>query len=113
MTDRELLELAANACGWRVVTRWEFDGLNVDVGGGATIVKWNPLTHDGAALRLAVKLRLNLIFEEWDGVEYACAVPYRSHQGQDEVVDDDENAATRRAIVHAAAELGKLQSNNL
>lgn len=107
MTDRELLEYAAKACGWRVVTSWGFEGLNVDVGGGATMVKWNPLTNSGAALGLAVKLRLNLIFEEWDGAEYACAVPHRSHQGQDEVIDDDENAAARRAIVRAAAEIGK------
>lgn len=108
MNDREPLELAAKACGWRVVTRWQFEGLNVDVGGGATLVKWNPLTDNGAALRLAVKLRLNLIFEGWDGVEYVCAVLHRSHQGQDEVIDDDADAATRRAIVRAAAEIGKV-----
>lgn len=100
MTDRELLEAAAKAagvviehwnenvpfCGWRAPRAW-----------------WTPLTDDGDALRLAVKLRINLNFEEWDGAEYACTAPHKSHQGQDEVIGDDENAAARRAIVRAAA----------
>lgn len=74
---------------------------------------WNPLDDDSDALRLAVKLRININFEEWDGVEYACAVPRKSHQGQDEVLDDDENAATRRAVVRAAAEIGKAMKSKV
>jgi hypothetical protein len=115
MTDRELLELAAKAAGYEV--RWHdafecfvhVKPFNLDnpptLAGQRTV--WSPLTDDGDALRLAVKLRLNINFEEFDGVEYACAVPHKSHQGQDEVMDDDENAATRRAIVRAAAAIGE------
>ena len=98
MTDRELLEYAAKAAGLDHLWVVEIDGISQN---------WNPLTDDGDALRLTVKLRLNLIFEEWDGVEYVCAIPHRSYQGQDEVIGDNETADTRRAIVRAAAEIGK------
>jgi hypothetical protein len=96
MHDIRLLEAAARAAGlpW---DQWVIDGDD----------SWNPLTDDGDALRLAVKLRLNVNFEEWDGAEYACAVPHNSHHGQDEVIDDDADAAARRAIVRAAAALLK------
>ena len=92
MTEIQMLEAAARAAGlpW---DQWVNDGC----------ADWNPLEDDGDALRLSVKLRLNLNFEEWDGAEYACAVPHKSYQGQDEVIGDDENAAARRAIVRAAA----------
>ena len=53
-TDRELLELAAKAAG-RV---WHWDGgvLVLDDCAPAECSAWNPLTDDGAALRLAVTM---------------------------------------------------------
>ena len=53
-TDRELLELAAKAAGYEYAKH-----------GGYIVVdgipgNWNPLTDDGDALRLAVKLRLSI-----------------------------------------------------
>ena len=84
MTDRELLELAAKAVGKRYV-----DGESWDEDAG-----WNPLTDDGDALRLAVKL--SLLCD--DDVQYA---PVNVWEGQ------DPYAATRRAIVRAAAEIGR------
>lgn len=108
MTDRQLLESAAKAAGHAIYTARQAErdaaghgGVGLWLASGHTC--WNPLTSDSDALRLAVRLRLNLNFEEWDGAEYACAVPHKSHQGQDEVIGDDENAAARRAIVRAAA----------
>lgn len=59
MNDRELLELAAKAAG--IETRPQYAsmengyGLNVKPG-----YYWNPLTDDGDALRLAVKLEMCL-----------------------------------------------------
>lgn len=104
-TDRELLELAAKAAG--VDCEWLDGWRGPVIGRGMASRCWLPLEDDGDAFRLAVKLRLNVIFEEFDGVEYACAVPSKSHQGQDDVIRDDELAATRRAIVRAAAAICK------
>ena len=90
MTDRELLELAAKAAGLEVVT--------------PTMLKygqWNPLTDDGDALRLAVKLRIRFA-----GMgERACAFIGLREFWEDE--GSDPYAATRRAITRAAAEIGK------
>ena len=87
-TDRELLELAAKAAGMNYAH--ELCGYYSDPEFNE-VVQWNPLTDDGDALRLAVKLWL------LDEVSVMNA-QYES---------DDPYAATRRAIVRAAAELGR------
>jgi len=109
MTDRELLELAAKAAGsnfkWFKVKQWKnmkgkigpyryFTG-TVDVYGSHHTKPWNPLTDDGDALRLAV--RLNLLY----GKVFSRGVA-KSHEDGDDIY-----AATRSAIVLAAAEIGK------
>jgi hypothetical protein len=66
---------------------------------------WNPLTGDGDALRLAVKLRINLHVCESDAMTTAYAEG--AIQGASVDFMDDPYAATRRAIVRAAAEIGK------
>jgi hypothetical protein len=95
MSDKELLEAAAKAEGhaypWVLPAR-----------GGER--PWNPLTDDGDALRLAVKLVMTI--EQWsEGHVY---VGYR-HPGnfEHERHRKDPLAATRRAIVRAAAEIGR------
>ena len=85
MTDKELLELAAKAA-------WDaMDNQMIESG-------WNPLTDDGDALRLAVKL--NLFNTRSKGYEWPDAELFARHE-------DDPYAATRRAITRAAAEIGK------
>ena len=87
MTDRELLELAAKAAGYvELQFDSKIDGLT-DYEGWI----WNPLTDDGDALWLAVKLKL-LGGNYFDSCQFETGDPY---------------AATRRAIVRAAAEIGK------
>jgi hypothetical protein len=107
MTDREYLELAAKAAG--IEGEWEehplFDGR--DTSGiyvvGHTFL-WNPLTDDGDALRLAVKLRLPIR----DGLNGTVETGNeRSGRPIWELCGDDPLAATRRAIVRAAAEIGR------
>jgi hypothetical protein len=84
MTDREMLELAAKAASYQVVFD-EYGDARLDGD------HWIPLTDDGDALRLAVKL---MEFEPYKSRGYLPCV--------------QENAAnTRRAIVRAAAEIGK------
>lgn len=112
MTDIELLELAAKAAGY---TKWELLGesaLTVYRSDG-TQFAWNPLADDGDALRLAVKLQLNVCNEHVSaGVAYCIGsdeivlAQCISGTDEDEVIDADY-AATRRAIVLAAAEIGK------
>lgn len=97
MTDQQLLELAAKAAGIEVYwcdsnsCFWLADESDSFV----------PLDHDGDALRLAVKLMLdvsvNLDFVQVWGADFNVR----------ESNDNDPYAATRRAIVRAAAEIGK------
>lgn len=103
MTDRELLELAAKAAG--IELRWHPDGTAYsdsrckDYWG-----VWNPLTDDGDALRLAVKCNLDIELQE-DCV-FANGFEVQNHQ-LFEWHKDDPYAATRRAIVRSAAEIGR------
>lgn len=95
MTDRELLELAAKAAGYDFITVEEHDtGDWIAAWKGQESIDWNPLTDDGDAFRLAVKLQLLDIHDVgiapvnvWEG-----ECPY---------------AATRREIVLAAAAIGR------
>jgi hypothetical protein len=109
MTDRELLELAAKAAGFgdpqtghicwteseyppksrKQGALWNY------VGHMDTAELWNPLTDDGDALRLAVKLNIlkNAYLESWIAQEVGKGL--------------DWYAATRRVIVWAAAEIGR------
>lgn len=101
MDDRELLELAATAAGIQgAYRRSEASGhWGVDVG-DLDGVFWNPLVDDGDALRLAVQLGIDLqhfvvgrMVEAWRHPYHACGEDY----------GEDPSAATRRAIVRAAA----------
>lgn len=100
MTDRELLELAAKAAGMKILG-W-LDGVP-DVGCARNIVWWNPLTDDGDALRLAVKLELKISHRTVDvdvsRGNASASVYVPTYSGREE--------ATRRAIVRAAAEIGR------
>jgi len=106
MTDHELLELAAKAAGYDV--RWhEIFGCFVHVGpfnitnpptmAGQRLV-WVPLDDDGDALRLAVKLRMQI--DILDRSVYALAMNGAK-------VCELDRAAVRRAVVRAAAEIGR------
>lgn len=119
-TDRELLELAAKAAGIDLV--WndaECPGYYSDWHGLPQWEYWNPLVSDGVALRLAVKLAIEVHLcsvafqpnrntfrvrarfdgpgDRWFAEEYG---EYIRH-------NVDPYAATRRAIVRAAAEIGR------
>ena len=102
MTDRELLELAAKAAGIKI---HEGDSEPPE---GFESRGWNPLMYDGDALRLAVKLDMCFGIAPHrvapDKVSLAVAPGggevQQKHSG-------DPYAATRRAIVRAAAEIGR------
>ena len=96
MTDRELLELAAKAAGMYFDKYQECWYEN----GEMSRPTWNPLTDDGDALRLAVKLRL--ILKNRDDLADAYSMEY-----SEKTLPADPYAATRRAIVRAAADIGR------
>ena len=105
-TDRELLEMAARAAGIDLYAVWgefgHFEGYrNGSLAGDA----WNPLTDDGDALRLAVKLNLSADFFD-DAICVGCVPNDNEALQLMEPVGADPYAATRRAIVRAAAALG-------
>jgi hypothetical protein len=95
MADRELLELAANAAGI------EIDPIDA-AHEPEDWCNWNPLEDDGDALRLAVKLFLTIGvsdgFTDVLSERKGCTEPHST---------TNSYAATRRAIVRAAAEIGK------
>ena len=102
MTDRDMLELAAKAAGIEI---------EMTVGGLPWLASgkrpWNPLTDDGDALRLMVRLRLEPRFidnSHSNGAEPS-RVTLHNVAGIVENIDDDPLAATRRAITRAAAEI--------
>jgi len=102
MTDRELLEWAAKAAGMVIHWNAKREQFFHDYCDGLTD-EWNPLTDDGDALRLAVKLELSV--STWGN---AVSVWQRiGDTSTYETTGKDRMASTRRAIVRAAAEIGK------
>jgi hypothetical protein len=95
MTDLELTEMAAKAHGGIQIER-DNDGWTEYWCSGNP---WNPLTDDGDALRLAVKLRIDTGFV---GQQVAANMAVQGPGG-------DIYANTRRAIVRAAAEIGRMK----
>lgn len=114
MNDRELLELAAKAAGIEVKrSRLDDPGEkdllifanrpNIE---NSIYVGWNPLTDDGDALRLVIRLKMDICWNENEGPWEVNVWP-RKGTGSNEDPCKDLYAATRRAIVRAAAEIGK------
>lgn len=99
MTDRELLELAAKAAGIRV--EWNSYHRKHATTDRCENGWWNPLTDDGDAFRLAVRLRM--VVEVGGGA----TLVYMNDPGVAEDHGADPYAATRRAIVRAAAAMAK------
>lgn len=112
MTDRELLDLAAKAAGWMPNNNWKWseraEAFRYCLGGDW--VEWNPLTKDGDALRLAVKLQLNICAHSLPHAINVVVYDGRGINASESLADVrlptiDPYAATRRAIVRAAAEI--------
>jgi hypothetical protein len=107
MTDREQLELAAKEAGYE----YRYNEGRMHMGHGPNFIHtnkgyedWNPLDDDGDALRLAVKLEMCIDLAQegdhtFDHLGLKAKAVYHDKQ--------DPYAATRRAIVRAAAEIGK------
>ena len=115
-TDRELLEAAAKAAGIEL-RYWAESQESFNLALTEPRRWWNPLADDGDALRLAVRLDFAVIVNRVDEkttVEagYSPATDgrrwFHEHYG-----GTDPLAATRRAIVRAAAVMGENKNGNL
>lgn len=98
MTDKELLELAAKAIGGKYLASC------ISMDGGNNYDDWEPLIDDGDALRLAIKIGALIEINEAYALSY-CHAKFTQRMIVDHGYDSD--AATRRAIVLCAAEIGK------
>lgn len=102
MNDRELLELAAKAVGHAID---RIDAMHEPEDWAC----WNPLTDDGDALRLAEQCSLTVCM---DGIltVSACDECRKDEFFVTQSIHEcggSRITATRRAIVRAAAEIGK------
>ena len=97
MTDRELLELAAKAAGYNYSWSERYECAVIWSDGDKVKKFWQPHVDDGDALRLAVKLHMQVSI-----TTESCRAETLPVLGV-MVNDNDEFAATRRAIVMAAA----------
>lgn len=116
MTDREILELAAKAAG--ISLQWGNYTNSPDYMSDGYHQPWNPLIDDGDALRLAVELGISItpypIYNENERHSVIAKQRRKSDTMREtnptevvEIYGGDPCAATRRAIVRAAAEVGK------
>lgn len=130
-TDRELLELAAKAAGFGEPKKGAVCWVEAEYprnsgkhgalwnyfGNSDTAELWNPLTDDGDALQLAVKLSLSVVpYPIYQPEKHSVVVKQRRQSDTMreanptqvmELYGDDPYAAVRRAITRAAAEVAK------
>jgi len=105
MDDRELLELASRAAsmpveGWTIKPELGMRFVDEDHNFARY---WNPLTDDGDAFRLAVTLEIEIVYRpDW---ARASSDRYQGFLVYEFLID--RKAATRRAIVRAAAKIGE------
>jgi len=113
MTDRELLELAAKAC---CLVHVDYSGVDYDGRWGIMLVdgigrrtqNWDPLNNDGDAMRTAVACSLGVsIVNNSERTDVVTFLPNQALIGVCEWHENDRSSATRRAIVRAAAEIGR------
>ena len=108
MTDRELLELVAKAQGWfdyptdsiEQGNYWHTDREKAPFDPCFPKEYWNPFADDGDALRLAVKIYM------FDGSLFDLFLKFRLEEVRVDGSRSDEEIV-RRAIVRAAAEIGR------
>jgi hypothetical protein len=98
MTDRELLEAAARAAGIQLRFLSTGSGPVPFSDGPWRVGEWNPLTDDGDALRLAVKIGEPFV------VRTSCVTTMGGlREDFNPAMPDDDLRAVRRIVVRAAA----------
>lgn len=113
MIEHELLELAAKAAGYEYIKPLdEYEGnLGLQVGSTNPMrtYTWNPLEDDVDALRLAVTLNMKVSIPVQKDNRIN-VITFRNSMVNVIEKRNDAITATRRAIVRAAAEIGRKQA---
>jgi len=109
VSDKELLRLAAKAIGIGPVCTYEKRRNCLRIGSRESYSVWKPLNDDGDAMRLAVNLGIDVNHGGSGVVAERRAVFNFPEVGVCEGFTSSEQVytATRRAIVRAAAEIGR------
>jgi hypothetical protein len=124
MNDKELTKAAALGVGYALFPEWDCAEKGIFLGQGCDgdLQRiWNPLDDDGDALRLAVLMAKYGAFHiDIYHSQTSCRVTPKdttendvygvcwNNKAPEGCTDEfNQNAATRRAIVRAAAEIGK------
>lgn len=108
MSDKRLLEKAAKAAGMNLGEIFVFTSAEKWVGWRDqhnTMRGWNPLANDDEALRLAVKLQIDIEWECMQDEASMCA--YRRSKEGSYFTALEAPSDYRRAIVRAAASIGE------
>lgn len=111
MNDCELLWWAAKAAGFPLSSEWDCaaEGRGIIIGrGNGDLRSWNPLDDDGEAFRLSVMLQISVMSNI---VRYEVSTIALTLAGifiKECMLSKSADVAARRAIVRAAAELGRL-----
>ena len=116
MTDIEMMELAALAAGYVIESytasgaAWVYPkGAPFDSDGEPPIFKWNPKDEDGDSRRLEVALSMQVdIGKAPHESVYATITTAENHLVASMKLGPDPYAATRLAVLRAAAEMGKM-----
>ena len=105
--SRELLTAAAKAAGYEITWKEGFCKGGPFESAFIGDQPWNPIADDGDALRLAVKLNIDLTFYPNPQIAEPWVEAATENDASDELLQPDPFAATRRAITRAAAEIEK------
>ena len=109
MTDRELLEMAASAANLPLAD-WHQGGENwlmLDHTAQWPQSKFHPLTNDGDALRLAAHLKIDIEWQSTNPFPEDAVEAYRKNPEGEFFCAMYPEKDYRRAIVRAAAEIGR------
>lgn len=101
--DNELLEMAGKAAGLKVQYSNNFGDFSIGEPYSHGEIRWNPLTDDGDALRLMVKLKMCIYRTD----AYLSARTSGGDQIEFIEMGEDPGVLTRRAIVREAARIGR------
>ncbi len=113
LSDRGLLEAAAKQAGIEIEAYhelsepgYEYRVKENDPEDGPWMRLWDPLTDDGEALRLVVKMKMTVAVDV-DRIDVGFDADFNRHVTEfiyEKPTPTDIFAATRRAIVRAAAQ---------